>query len=60
MAVLIGGRLLGAVGLVVAVPLLAVVMVLLRRVLVARVYGDAATAAVVRPVARRRRPAPPG
>jgi predicted PurR-regulated permease PerM len=61
MAVLIGGRLLGAVGLVVAVPLLAVSMVLLRRVLVARIYGDAATTAVVRPVApRRHRSAPPG
>jgi len=45
----------------VAVPLLAVLMVLVRRVLVARVYGDDATTAVVRPVAaRRRRSASPG
>ena len=40
MAVLIVGRLLGPVGLLVAVPMLAVVMVLVRKILVEQVYGD--------------------
>ena len=43
MAVLILGRLFGAVGLLVAVPLLAVVMVLVRKILIERVYGDVHT-----------------
>ena len=43
MAVLVLGKLFGAVGLLVAVPLLAVVMVLVRKVLIERVYGDAGT-----------------
>ena len=38
MSVLIVGKLLGGVGLVVAVPLLAVVMVIVRRILVNRIY----------------------
>jgi predicted PurR-regulated permease PerM len=38
MSVLIVGKLLGGVGLVVAVPLLAVVMVVVRRILVNRIY----------------------
>lgn len=40
MSVLISGKLLGPFGLVVAVPLLAVVMVLVRRVLIGRIYQD--------------------
>jgi predicted PurR-regulated permease PerM len=40
MAVLIVGRLLGPVGLLVAVPMLAVVMVLVRKILIEHVYGD--------------------
>lgn len=40
MAVLIVGKLLGPVGLLVAVPMLAVVMVLFRKILIDRVYGD--------------------
>jgi len=43
MAVLVLGKLFGAVGLLVAVPLLAVVMVILRKVLIERVYGDRGT-----------------
>ncbi len=55
MSVLICGKLLGPFGLLVAVPTLAVVMVLLRRILIARVYGDVALApAVVQPVESRR------
>jgi predicted PurR-regulated permease PerM len=55
MSVLICGRLLGPFGLLVAVPLLAVIMVLVRRVLIARVYEDIAAApAVVQPVVSRR------
>lgn len=38
MSVLIVGKLLGGVGLIVAVPLLAVVMVIVRRILVNRIY----------------------
>jgi predicted PurR-regulated permease PerM len=40
MAVLIVGKLMGPVGLLVAVPLLAVLMVLVRKILIQRVYGD--------------------
>jgi predicted PurR-regulated permease PerM len=40
MAVLIVGTLLGPLGLLVAVPTLCIVMVLIRKVLVERVYGD--------------------
>lgn len=55
MSVLICGKLLGPFGLLVAVPTLAVVMVLVRRILIARVYQDAAAApAVVTPVVSRR------
>ena len=54
MSVLICGRLLGPFGLLVAVPMLAVAMVLVRRVLIARVYHDAAALAVVQPVVSRR------
>jgi predicted PurR-regulated permease PerM len=43
MAVLVLGKLFGAVGLLVAVPMLAVAMVLVRKVLVERVYGDVGT-----------------
>jgi predicted PurR-regulated permease PerM len=43
MAVLIVGTLLGPVGLLVAVPMLAVVMVLVRKILIERVYGDVDT-----------------
>lgn len=48
MAVLILGKLYGAVGLLVAVPLLAVVMVLVRKILIERVYGDVHTAEEMR------------
>ncbi len=41
LAVLIVGKLLGPTGLLVAVPMLAVVMVLVRRVLIEGIYGDA-------------------
>ena len=55
MSVLICGRLLGPFGLLVEVPTLAVVMVLVRRVLIARVYDDVdAAPAVVQPVLSRR------
>ncbi len=40
MAVLIAGTLLGPLGLLVAVPALCIVMVVVRKVLIARVYGD--------------------
>ena len=43
MAVLVVGKLLGPVGLLVAVPMLAVVMVLVRKILIERVYGDEGT-----------------
>jgi len=43
MAVLISGTLLGPFGLLVAIPALCVVMVLIRKVLIERVYGDVAT-----------------
>ena len=43
MAVLIAGTLLGPLGLLVAVPTLCIVMVLVRKVLIERVYGDVAT-----------------
>jgi predicted PurR-regulated permease PerM len=43
MAVLIAGTLLGPLGLLVAVPMLCIVMVLVRKVLIERVYGDVAT-----------------
>ncbi len=55
MSVLICGKLLGPFGLLVAVPTLAVVMVLVRRVLIAKVYGDAELSGpVVKPVLTRR------
>ena len=38
MAVLIMGKLLGPVGLIVAVPTLAVIMVVVRRILISRIY----------------------
>jgi predicted PurR-regulated permease PerM len=43
MAVLIAGTVLGPLGLLVAVPTLCIVMVLIRKVLIERVYGDVAT-----------------
>jgi len=55
MSVLICGKLLGPFGLLVAVPTLAVVMVLVRRVLIARIYQDAEKSGpVVQPVISRR------
>ncbi len=55
MSVLICGKLLGPFGLLVAVPTLAVSMVLVRRVLIARVYRDEEMApAVVTPVLTRK------
>lgn len=55
MSVLICGKLLGPFGLLVAVPTLAVAMVLVRRVLVARIYQDAEKSGpVVQPVISRR------
>jgi len=52
-SVLVMGTLLGAVGLVVAVPLLAVVIVVVRHVVQGQIYGDGARyeAAVLRPAA---------
>ncbi len=43
MAVLIAGTLLGPLGLLIAVPSLCVVMVLVRKILIERIYGDVAT-----------------
>jgi len=43
MAVLIAGTLLGPLGLLVAVPALCIVMVLIRKVLIERIYGDVET-----------------
>jgi predicted PurR-regulated permease PerM len=43
MAVLIAGTVLGPLGLLVAVPTLCIVMVLVRKVLIERIYGDVAT-----------------
>ena len=54
MSVLICGKLLGPFGLLVAVPTLAVVMVLVRRTLIAQIYHDASAPAVVLPVISRR------
>lgn len=56
MSVLICGKLLGPFGLLVAVPTLAVLMVLIRRVLIARIYEDSEqSGSVVKPVLSRRR-----
>ena len=56
MSVLICGKLLGPFGLLVAVPTLAVLMVLIRRVLIARIYQDSEqSGSVVKPVLSRRR-----
>ena len=55
MSVLICGKLLGPFGLLVAVPTLAVLMVLIRRVLIARIYEDSEqSGSVVTPVLTRR------
>jgi predicted PurR-regulated permease PerM len=55
MSVLICGKLLGPFGLLVAVPTLAVVMVLVRRVLIGRIYQDTELSGpIVRPVISRR------
>ncbi|HJU73396.1 MAG TPA: AI-2E family transporter [Gemmatimonadaceae bacterium] len=48
MAVLLAGRLLGPAGLIVAVPLLATCMVLVRRILVSRLYEQPGLRRVVR------------
>ncbi len=60
-SVLIMGTLLGAVGLVVAVPLLAVTIVLVRHILQCEIYGDPAVErpAVLRTTAERRIPRVP-
>ena len=56
MSVLICGKLLGPFGLLVAVPTLAALMVLIRRVLIARIYQDSEqSGSVVKPVLSRRR-----
>ncbi len=53
-SVLIMGTLLGPIGLIVAVPILCVTMVLVRHILHAEVYGEAAPEpAVLRPTERR-------
>jgi predicted PurR-regulated permease PerM len=65
-SVLIMGTLLGAIGLIVAVPVLCVTMVLVRHILHGQIYGEAGLAepAVLRPtekwtgVERRRVPSP--
>jgi predicted PurR-regulated permease PerM len=53
-SVLIMGTLLGAIGLIVAVPILCVTMVFIRHILHAEIYGDALQAepAVLRPTER--------
>jgi predicted PurR-regulated permease PerM len=55
------GTLLGVVGLVVAVPVLAVVMVVIRHVLQGEIYGDATRyePAVLRTTAEFRTPKTP-
>lgn len=60
-SVLIMGALLGAIGLVVAVPILAVVMVLLRHILRGEVYGEAVAfeSAVLKPSGQYRVPQVP-
>jgi len=52
-SVLVMGTLLGAIGLIVAVPILCVTMVLIRHILHGQIYGDAPMAepAVLRPTA---------
>jgi predicted PurR-regulated permease PerM len=59
-SVLIMGTLLGLVGLVVAVPVLAVTLVLVRHILQAEIYGDAnhVEPAVLRTTGEYRRPKP--
>jgi predicted PurR-regulated permease PerM len=59
--VLIMGTLLGAIGLIVAVPVLAVTLVLIRHVLHDEIYGDphSAEPAVLRPSGEYRIPSPP-
>ncbi len=54
-SVLIMGALLGAIGLIVAVPILCVTMVLVRHILQAEIYGDPTRAqpAVLRSIERR-------
>jgi predicted PurR-regulated permease PerM len=47
MAVLIMGKLLGPIGLLVAVPFLAVIMVIVRKVLIERVYAEQADQAAI-------------
>ena len=55
MSVLICGKLLGPFGLLVAVPTLAVLMVLIRRVLIARIYEDSEqSGSIVKPVLTRK------
>lgn len=58
-AVLIMAQLLGAVGLVVAVPVVAVVMVIVRQVLLEHVYGDAGALPLSPLDVRPDRPPPP-
>ncbi|MGH7721154.1 MAG: AI-2E family transporter [Gemmatimonadaceae bacterium] len=61
MAVLIMGKLLGSVGLVVAVPILAVIMVVIRRILISRIYEGQGFRRTVRDsVFLVRAPAPEG
>jgi predicted PurR-regulated permease PerM len=59
-SVLVMGTLLGVVGLVVAVPVLAVVIVVVRHVLQGEIYGDATAAepAVLRATGEYRTPRP--
>jgi predicted PurR-regulated permease PerM len=60
-SVLISGTLLGVVGLVVAVPVLAVTIVLVRHILQGEVYGDTGhlEPAVLRATGEHRTPRPP-
>jgi hypothetical protein len=61
MAVLIMGKLLGPVGLVVAVPTVATIMVVIRRILINRIYEGQGFRRVTRDnVLRVRAPVPDG
>lgn len=59
-SVLVGGTLLGAIGLIVAVPVLAVIMVLVRHILRGEVYGESADleSAVLQHTGQHRVPKP--
>jgi predicted PurR-regulated permease PerM len=60
LSVLVMAKLAGPVGLIVAVPALATVMVLVRHILIGRVYGDREPSAVSRQPSAEAAPTPKG